>query len=65
VVQTLASSHATLLAMCTQPALVLHTSSVHGLWSSQFGAAPPTHVPSAQASPVVHALPSLQTAPLL
>ncbi|MBM4345572.1 MAG: hypothetical protein FJ100_19545 [Deltaproteobacteria bacterium] len=39
----------------------LHVSSVQALPSLQFGAAPPLQDPPAQASPVVHGLPSSQT----
>src|SRR5262245_27674115 len=44
---------------------MLQASLVHGLPSSQLGGGPPTHVPLAQVSPVVHALPSLHDAVLL
>jgi hypothetical protein len=42
-----------------------HRSLVHASESSQGSAPPPTHAPRAQASPVVHGSPSLQTAPLI
>jgi hypothetical protein len=48
------------LFVCTNPVAGLQASVVHGLPSSQFGAAPPTHTPAVHTSPVVHALPSLQ-----
>jgi hypothetical protein len=54
-----------LLFACTQPDPVLHESFVHGLESSQFGAAPPTQTPPAQVSFVVHAFPSLHAIVLL
>jgi hypothetical protein len=48
----------------TQPLAGLHVSSVHVLWSSQFGGGPPTHAPLAlHWSFVVQALPSVQTRP--
>src|SRR5262245_18173978 len=47
------------LLVWVQPEAVLQPSSVHGLPSLQLGAGPPTQLPPAQASPVVHALPSL------
>jgi hypothetical protein len=64
VVHALPSSHDAVLFVCTQPDAALQESSVHGLPSSQFGAAPPTHTPAEQASPVVHALPSSHDAVL-
>jgi len=48
----------------TQPVDGLQLSSVHTLLSLQLGAAPPTHEPPEQTSPVVHALPSLQASVL-
>ena len=60
VVQRLASLQDAVLLACTQPVPVLQESSVQGLESSQFGAAPPTQRPPAQASFAVQALPSLQ-----
>jgi hypothetical protein len=65
VVQALPSSQDAVLLSCSQPVAGLQLSSVHGLLSSQLGAAPPTHAPSEQASPVVQALPSSQAAVLL
>jgi hypothetical protein len=53
------------LFVCTQPVDGSHESSVHGLLSLQSVAAPPAHVPFAQVSPVVHALPSSHAAVLL
>ena len=43
-----------------QPVAGLQESLVHGLPSSQLAATPGTQVPPAQASPMVHALPSVQ-----
>ena len=65
VVQALLSLHDAVLFACAQPVAGTHESFVHGLLSSQFAAAPPTHAPAAQVSPVVQALPSLQDAVLL
>src|SRR5436190_14720058 len=45
VVQALPSLQELVLFVCTQPVAGLHVSSVQGLLSLQFGAAPPTHVP--------------------
>jgi hypothetical protein len=61
-VQALPSLHAfALLFTCVQPVAGEHASSVQGLLSLQFGAAPPTHAPAPlQASFVVQALLSLQ-----
>ncbi len=59
VVHAFASLHETVLFACTQPVAGEHESSVHTLLSLQFGAAPPTQTPAEQASPVVHAFPSL------
>ena len=49
-----------MLFVFTQPRTGSHVSSVHGLASSQSGAAPPTHMPPEHVSPVVHASPSSQ-----
>jgi hypothetical protein len=65
VVHALPSLHELVLLACTQPDAGLHESFVHTLPSLQFGAGPPTQTPPEQASPVVHALPSLQAAVLL
>jgi len=65
VVHALPSLHGAVLLVCVQPDPGLQASSVQTLPSSQFGGAPPTHVPAAQVSPVVQALPSLQGAVLL
>jgi hypothetical protein len=43
---------------------VLHESVVQGLASSQFAAAPATHAPALQTSPVVQAFPSVHEAVL-
>src|SRR5262245_23352753 len=52
------------LIVCVQPVAGLHASAVHTFESSQLGGAPPVHTPLAsQASPVVHAFPSLQLWP--
>src|SRR5205807_2570107 len=65
VVHALPSSHGLVLLVCTQPVCVLHVSVVQTLPSSQLGAGPPTHVPLAQVSLVVHAFPSLHGLVLL
>jgi hypothetical protein len=65
VVQALPSLHESVLLVCVQPDAGLQASSVHTLPSSQLGGAPPTQIPPAQASLVVHALPSSQGAVLL
>ena len=65
VVHALPSSHETALLAWTQPVAVLQLSLVQTLPSLQLGAAPPTQVPPAQVSAVVHALPSSQAAVLL
>jgi phage-related protein len=57
-------AHATVLLARTQPVDGLQESVVHTFPSSQFGAAPPTHVPPEQVSAVVHALLSLHEAVL-
>jgi len=59
VVHRLPSLHDAVLLEWTHPVPVLHESFVHGLESSQFGAAPPTHAPPAHVSVVVQAFPSL------
>jgi hypothetical protein len=64
VVQALPSLHGSVLLACTQPLAGLQESSVQALRSSQFGAEPPVQVPSEQASPTVHALPSSHEAVL-
>jgi hypothetical protein len=56
--------HEAVLLAWTQPVPGLHESSVHGLASLQFGAAPPTQIPPAQVSTAVQALPSLHDAAL-
>jgi hypothetical protein len=63
--QAFASLHAAVLFAWTQPVAGLQLSVVQALPSSQFGATPPLHVPPPQASPVVHAFPSLHAAVLL
>jgi hypothetical protein len=60
VVQFEPSSHGPVPLTYTHPALASHASVVHGLLSLQGSALPPTHAPLLQASPTVHALPSLQ-----
>jgi hypothetical protein len=50
-------------ATCWQPIVALHESIVQTLPSSQFGGAPPTHVPFEQVSLPLQALPSLQLVP--
>src|SRR5439155_21505248 len=64
VVQKSPSSHGSPLGSCVQPCAGSHASSVHGLPSSQPRRPPPTHLPAAQASPVVHASPSAHGAVL-
>jgi hypothetical protein len=59
VVQAFPSLHGALLLTYTHPVAGLHESSVHALPSLQFGGGPPAHVPPAQVSFVVQALPSL------
>jgi hypothetical protein len=61
-VQALPSLHATLFGVEVHPVVGLHPSSVQGLPSEQFGAAPPTQEPLAHLSFVVQALPSLHVA---
>jgi hypothetical protein len=51
-------------AVWEQPVAGAHASTVQGFASSQFGAAPPTHVPALHLSFVVHALPSWHTVPV-
>src|SRR5436309_13966084 len=65
VVQALPSSQGAVLFVCAQPVAGVQESLVQGLPSLQFGAAPPTQLPAAQASFVVQALPSSQGAVLL
>src|SRR3989442_10728276 len=60
VVQTLASSHGAVFAVCTHPVAGLHESVVQTFPSSQLRAGPPAHPPAEQVSFVVHALPSSQ-----
>lgn len=63
VVQALPSSQLAVFAAFTHPVAGTQLSSVHGLLSLQFGAAPPTHVPAPlHLSFVVQALLSLQLA---
>src|SRR5438128_1649449 len=64
-VQALPSSQGLVLLVCVQPVAGLQPSVVQTLPSSQLGAAPPTHVPPLQVSPVVQAFPSLQGLVLL
>ncbi len=64
VVHALPSLHDPATFVCAQPVAGMHESAVHTLLSLQFGAAPPTHTPAEQASPVVHAFPSLHGAVL-
>ena len=59
-VQALPSEQAFALFVKTQPLAVSQLSVVHGLLSLQFIAVPGRHVPKAQKSPAVHALPSSQ-----
>jgi hypothetical protein len=63
-VQVLPSLHGAVLFVLMQPTAGLQVSSVQPLPSLQLGGAPPTHVPPAQVSLVVHAFPSLQGAVL-
>ena len=64
VVQAFPSLQDAVLFVLTHPVDVLHESFVQTLLSLQLGAGPPTHVPPAQVSAVVHAFPSLQDAVL-
>src|SRR5262249_60610252 len=64
-VQALPSLHGAVLLVWTPPVAGLQESLVHGLPSSQLGAAPPTQMPPLQVSLVVQALPSLQALPLV
>jgi glyoxylate utilization-related uncharacterized protein len=64
VVHALPSLHGAVLLTCVHPVTGLQASSVQTLPSSQFGGAPPTQTPPAQASPVVQALASSQGAAL-
>ena len=59
-VQAFPSLQGAALLAWTQPLAGLQKSSVHGFPSSQSRGGPPTQTPPLQASPVVHALPSLQ-----
>jgi hypothetical protein len=59
-VQAFPSSQAAVLSVWTHPVAGSQESSVQGLLSLQSVAAPPVHVPLAQVSPVVQALPSSQ-----
>jgi hypothetical protein len=59
-VHALPSSHGPGIAVCWQPAVLLHESSVQAFASSQSGGAPPTHALPTQASAVVQASPSSQ-----
>src|SRR5262249_51341555 len=63
-VHALPSLQGAVLLVWRQPTEGSQKSSVQGLPSSQFGAAPPVHAPALQTSPVVQALPSLQVVPL-
>jgi hypothetical protein len=58
------SLHEAVLFARTQPVVVLHESSVHGLPSLQVGGGPGTQAPAAQRSVVVQALPSSHGAEL-
>src|SRR4051812_47250791 len=64
-VQPLPSSHGAELFVVVQPPSASQLSLVHGLPSSQVGAAPPTQVPPAQWSLVVQSLPSSHDTVLL
>jgi hypothetical protein len=64
VVHALPSLQLAVLAALAQPVAATQLSSVHGLPSLQFGAAPPTQTLAAHLSLVVHALPSSQLAVL-
>src|SRR5213078_3391846 len=55
VVHASRSSHGAVFGVCTHPVNGLQESSVHGFPSSQPRAAPPTHLPPEQVSPVVQA----------
>lgn len=57
-VQALLSEQGALLAVNVQPSAKSHASSVQGLASLHGRAAPPTHLPAAHVSAVVHASPS-------
>ena len=57
---TLLSEQLAVLALWVQPEALAHASSVQGLPSSQLTALPGTQLPSAQPSPAVHALLSVQ-----
>lgn len=60
VVQASPSSQAFTLFTLTHPVTILHESLVQELASLQFAGEPLTQTPPLQASPTVHALPSLQ-----
>ena len=64
-VHALPSEHAVVKNACWQPSVLLQLSCVHSVWSSQFTAAPGTHVPPLHWSPLVHASPSEHSAVLL
>ncbi len=57
-VQALPSVHGEALPLCVQPSLASQASSLQALPSSQFCLLPAVHTPEAQASPIVHTLPS-------
>ena len=59
IVHAFPSLHERALLVCAHPVAGEHASVVHRFPSSQLSAAPPTHAPPEQASPVVHAFPSL------
>lgn len=63
IVQTFPSLHGKGPARCTHPLFGSQVSIVQGLLSSQTRPAPGTHLPPAQVSPLVQALPSLQNCP--
>ncbi len=63
-VQPLLSSQTAVLLVLVHPVLLLQLSSVQGFPSSQMMAKPPTQLPAAQTSPLVHTEPSSQGAPL-
>ena len=65
VVQALPSLHGEVLLVKTQPLAGLQVSSVQPFASLQTGGGPPRQTPPEQASPVVHAFPSLQGLVLL
>jgi len=63
VVHLVLSTHGAVLAVCTQPNKTSQLSSVQMLLSLQSTTLPPVQIPSAQASLVVHLLPSSQAKP--